>query len=101
MKYAERFYLRDISFRDEYIRRHHEIWPQMRDLILEAGIHDYSIWLSGTDIFACYEVDDMDRCAAVLKASSIKAEWDKYMSDIICFADGVAPESLRLAFLLL
>ncbi len=29
----------------EYRRRHDEIWPELVDLLHEAGISDYSIWL--------------------------------------------------------
>lgn len=29
----------------EYRRRHDEIWPELVDLLHEAGVSDYSIWL--------------------------------------------------------
>ena len=33
--------------RAEYIRRHNEIWPEMKSVMKEAGIVNYSIWLDG------------------------------------------------------
>ena len=33
--------------RKEYIRRHKQIWPEMKDVLKAAGIVNYSIWLSG------------------------------------------------------
>lgn len=30
---------------DEYRRRHDAIWPELADLLRQAGVSDYSIWL--------------------------------------------------------
>ncbi len=97
MKVAERFFLKDAAFADEYIKRHREIWPEMAELIQRAGISDYSIWLSGRDIFACYEVRDIKTMKKTLGESRVKRDWDFYMSDIICF-EGSGPGSLTCAF---
>ena len=32
----------------EYKRRHDEIWPEMKEVLHEAGITNYSIWTSST-----------------------------------------------------
>lgn len=40
---------------DEYRRRHDEIWPELVDLLHEAGISDYSIFLDG-DTLALFAV---------------------------------------------
>ncbi len=29
----------------EYIRRHNEIWPELKVLLSQSGIHDYTIFL--------------------------------------------------------
>ena len=100
MKYAERFYLKDISLRGEYLRRHREIWPEMEALIREAGIYDYTIWCSGTDLFACYESDDIERTIDVLKRSPVKKRWDESMQGLIHYGGREAPEQLELAFIL-
>ena len=31
--------------REEYARRHEDIWPELVALLREAGVSDYSIWL--------------------------------------------------------
>ena len=98
MKYAERFYLTDISKRDEYLRRHAEIWPEMKALIEAAGIYDYTIWLSGTDLFACYESDDIEHTVSVLMQSPVKKKWDASMKGLIHYGGRDAPEQLELAF---
>ncbi len=100
MRVAEKFYLKDASMKAEYIRRHNELWPAMAALIGQAGIRNYTIWASGGgELFAYYEVDDMERCAHTLGHAAIKAKWDAYMSDIICF-DDQGPELLEQMFLL-
>ena len=43
-KYAFKMHLNP-GCRDEYQRRHDEIWPELVDLLKEAGISDYSIHL--------------------------------------------------------
>lgn len=43
-KYAFKMHLSP-GKRDEYIRRHDEIWPELVALLKEAGISDYSIHL--------------------------------------------------------
>ncbi len=79
---AERFKLRK-GMEVEYKMRHDEIWPQMKTLMKEAGIRNYSIWLSGEDLFGYFEVDDVENCIQIIKDSKVKKQWDKYMSDII------------------
>ena len=40
---------------EEYIRRHDEIWPEMKQMLHEAGVRNYSIWNVGGDLFGYYE----------------------------------------------
>ena len=98
MRVAKRWILRDASFRDEYIKRHREIWPEMKDVLQKAGYRNYSIWLSGTDIFAYYEVDDPQHLATVLQTSDVVKRWEDYMRPIIFLGENDVPESLEEAF---
>ena len=36
---------------EEYIRRHNEIWPEMKDVLHQAGIRNYTIWNVGNELF--------------------------------------------------
>ncbi|MDD2457748.1 MAG: L-rhamnose mutarotase [Eubacteriales bacterium] len=67
----------------EYQRRHDEIWPEMTAILNEAGIHNYSIWLSGLDLFGYYECDDIERATQVQGTSPVVARWNEYMKDIL------------------
>ena len=41
--------------KEEYIRRHKEIWPEMKAVLKEAGIANYSIWFTENELFGYYE----------------------------------------------
>ena len=42
----------------EYKKRHDEIWPDLHDLLKEAGIRNYSIYRQGLTLFGYLEIDD-------------------------------------------
>ena len=68
----------------EYIRRHDEIWPEMTELLNSAGIHNYSIWIVGDEIFGCYEAEKGVAFASKVQAESpIVTRWNEYMKDVI------------------
>ena len=49
MNYAFRMKLKPGTVA-EYKRRHDEIWPELSQLLREAGIYDYSIFLDEEDM---------------------------------------------------
>ena len=55
-KYAWRAKLID-GKKDEYIKRHDEIWNEMKAVLNEAGIKNYTIWCDGDDLFGYYECE--------------------------------------------
>ena len=67
----------------EYIRRHDEIWPEMTALLNAAGIHNYTVWMSGQDLFGYYECADAKLAAQVQAASPVVDRWNEYMKDIL------------------
>lgn len=67
----------------EYKRRHDEIWPEMSALLDEAGIHNYSVWLAGLDLFGYYECADLDLATRVQAGSPVVDRWNEYMKDIL------------------
>lgn len=70
---------------DEYIRRHDAIWPEMTQMLNEAGIHNYTIWNVGDDLFGYYECDDLQHACRVQAQSEVNAKWDEYMKDVMVF----------------
>lgn len=70
--------------KEEYIYRHNNIWPEMVKLLKEAGICNYSIWISGDTIFGYYECEKGVKFAAETQANSpIVDKWNEYMKDVM------------------
>ncbi len=36
---------------EEYIKRHDNIWPELTQVLNDAGIHNYTIWNVGNELF--------------------------------------------------
>ena len=69
---------------DEYVRRHNEIWPQMKEVLADAGIVNYTIWNVGNELFGYYECEKGAEYAAKVQAESdIVDKWNEYMKDIL------------------
>ena len=67
----------------EYKRRHDEIWPEMTAVLNEAGIHNYTVWLCGLDLFGYYECPDREKAARIQAESPVVDRWNAYMKDIL------------------
>ena len=70
---------------DEYIKRHDEIWPEMKDMLHEAGIRNYTIWNVGNELFGYYECDSVAEAGRIQAQSEVNARWDQYMKDVMIF----------------
>lgn len=69
---------------DEYIRRHDEIWPEMKAVLREAGIKNYTIWLQGNELFGYYECElGIEHAARVQGESPVVDKWNEYMKDVM------------------
>lgn len=68
---------------DEYIKRHDEIWPEMKDMLHEAGIRNYTIWNVGNELFGYYECDSVAEAGRIQAQSEVNARWDQYMKDVM------------------
>ncbi len=68
----------------EYIRRHDEIWPEMKALLKQAGICNYTIFANGEELFGYYECEKGVEFAERTQAESeIVDRWNEYMQDIL------------------
>lgn len=72
------------GMKEEYIRRHDEIWPEMKDVLEKAGIVNYTIWNVGNELFGYYECEKGVEYAAKVQAESeVVDRWNEYMKDIL------------------
>lgn len=67
----------------EYIERHDNIWPEMKEVLSQAGIRNYTIWNVGNDLFGYYECDNIAYAAQVQAQSTVVDRWNEYMKDIM------------------
>ena len=82
-KYAWRAKLLD-GKRNEYIKRHNEVWNEMKAVLNDAGIKNYTIWLDGNDLFGYYECEKGVEYAAKTQAESeVVKRWNEYMKDVM------------------
>lgn len=82
-KYAWKAIIKDGCL-EEYQRRHDEIWPEMLEVLREAGITNYTIWNVGNELFGYYECKNGVSFAANIQAQSeVVTKWDKYMTDVM------------------
>ena len=68
---------------DEYIKRHDEIWPEMKEMLHAAGIRNYTIWNVGNELFGYYECDSIAEAGRIQAESEGNARWDQYMKDVM------------------
>ena len=67
----------------EYIKRHDEIWPEMEEMLTQAGIRNYTIWNIGDELFGYYECDSVEYALQFQAASDVNKRWNVYMSDVM------------------
>ena len=73
-----------VGKKEEYIRRHDEIWQELVAVLKEAGIENYSIWLFGNDLFGYYECQKGIAYAGKVQAESpVVKKWNEYMKDVM------------------
>jgi L-rhamnose mutarotase len=66
----------------EYKRYHVKIWPEVRQSLLDAGIVDMEIYLTGTRLFMIMDVNETFSLAAKASADAANAkvqEWEAIM----------------------
>lgn len=72
------------GMQEEYKKRHDNIWPEMKEVLADAGIVNYSIWMQGEELFGYYECEkDVEYAAKVQAESNVVKKWDEYMKDIL------------------
>ena len=72
------------GFREEYIKRHNDIWPELVKLLKSEGISNYSIFLEEeTNTLFAYQEQSGESSSQDLGTNEIVRKWWKYMADIM------------------
>jgi L-rhamnose mutarotase len=85
------------GFEEEYKKRHHEIWPELQELLKNSGITEYSIFLDETtnSLFGILKVHD-PKILDSLPQQEVMQRWWKYMKDIMETNPDNSPVSIPL-----
>ena len=82
-KHAFRMQL-NAGMEDEYRRRHDEIWPELKALLHEAGVSDYSIHLDReTNTLFGVLTRPRDHSMSSLPEHPVMKKWWAHMADIM------------------
>ena len=89
---------------EEYIRRHNEIWLEMKDVLHQAGIRNYTIWNVGNELFGYFECEKGVAYAEKYQAESpVVDKWNEYMKDVMVMEmdpeTGAQPKMQQVFFL--
>ena len=95
-KYAFRMMLNP-GMADEYRKRHDEIWPELVDLLKQAGVQDYSIHLD-PETNALFGVlwRPADHGMAALPDHPVMQRWWAHMADLMATQPGNEPVAVPL-----
>src|SRR5205809_8149440 len=85
------------GFEAEYKKRHDALWPELKRLLTDTGIKEYSIFLDEctNDLFAYLKIDD-PKLLDTLRQHEVMKKWWSYMKDIMAANDDNSPVSIPL-----
>jgi L-rhamnose mutarotase len=83
--------------KEEYKKRHNEIWPELKQLLKSAGISEYSIFLDEeTNILFAFQKVSGDGGSQDLGQTEIVKKWWKFMADIMKTNPDNSPVTVEL-----
>lgn len=70
--------------KEEYIKRHNELWPELKTLLKDAGLSEYSIFLDEetNTLFAFQKVSGEGGSQDLGKTEIVK-KWWAFMADLM------------------
>ncbi|HOT64997.1 MAG: L-rhamnose mutarotase [Dysgonomonadaceae bacterium] len=93
---AFKMYLKP-GYEAEYERRHAEIWPEVKQLLKDSGVYDYSIfWDKDTNILFGVQKTSGDASSQDMGDNQIIQKWWAYMADIMETNADNSPVSIPL-----
>ncbi|HEV7379165.1 MAG TPA: L-rhamnose mutarotase [Dyadobacter sp.] len=82
---------------EEYKRRHDELWPELKKLLKDNGISDYSIFLDEeTNILFAVQKQDGAGSSQDLGSTEIVQKWWAYMASVMETNPDNSPVSVPL-----
>jgi len=75
------------GFEQAYVSHHENVLPELLQALRESGIHNYSIFMDGTDLFAYMECDDIERAWAHVRSQPANERWSDLLTPIMDLVD--------------
>jgi L-rhamnose mutarotase len=87
----------NLGQKEEYKKRHNELWPELRELLKDAGVSEYSIFLDEetNTLFAFQKVSDNAGSQDLATNPIVKKWWD-FMADVMKVNADNSPVSVSL-----
>ena len=86
------------GMKDEYKKRHDEIWPELKRLLSDAGVKDYSIFLDEeTNTLFAVQKSEGGSGSQDLGDTEIVQRWWAYMADVMETNPDSSPVSVPLS----
>lgn len=70
------------GYKEEYKKRHDEIWPELEEVLSEAGIHNYSIFLD-EETLTLFAYQELEEDHEDVSSNPVVQKWWAYMKDIM------------------
>ena len=67
----------------DYEQTHRHVWPELLQVLQEAGIRNYSIFRRDLDLFLYLEAEDFEAAWKKVERSDANRRWQEYMAPII------------------
>ncbi|MGQ7868897.1 L-rhamnose mutarotase [Sunxiuqinia sp. sy24] len=81
----------------EYKKRHNEIWPELKKLLKDSGVSDYSIFLDEeTNTLFAFQQINGESCSQEFGQSDIVQRWWNFIADIMQTTPDNSPISIPL-----
>ncbi|MCH1982393.1 L-rhamnose mutarotase [Ruminococcus sp. OA3] len=86
------------GMKEEYRKRHDNIWPELSRQMTKKGIHNYTIWFYDNNLFAYYELDkDAFAVPSTEEEIQLESRWAEHTGDLIeAVTDPETGEALEL-----
>lgn len=95
-RFAFKMYLKP-GYEKEYARRHGLIWPELKKMLKESGVSDYSIfWDKETNILFAVQKNSGGTSSQDASIDPVIQKWWDYMADIMDVNPDNSPISIPL-----
>ena len=82
----------------EYEKRHNPIWPELKEVLKNHGVHNYSIFLdrgSNRRLFAYVEIESEERWLEIAQTEPCQRWW-AHMKDLMLTNEDGSPVTAEL-----